>query len=540
MRGFVLVDLPFTIFLLSLVHFAVPVLGQGSWALLVQNAGISSMHTAVTHYGTVIMLDRTDIGPSEINLTNGVCRDDPNDLTLTHDCSAHSVMFTPGSNSIRPLFIQTDTWCSSGQFFPDGTLVQTGGDDDGLNKVRRFTPCPSDGTCDWVESTSEFLQDGRWYATNQLLPDERQIVIGGRSVYTYEFIPANGVSKTTLPFLQQTDDAQHDNYYPFVHLLPDGNLYIFANRDSIIYNYQTQTVVKTFPTIPGEPRNYPSAGSSVMLPLSGSDAYGTVEVLVCGGAQLDCFLYPAPFPNASQTCGRITVTSANPAWEMEYMPFRRAMGDMLFLASGDVLIINGVQNGCQGWGNAINPTLNPVVYQPNAASGSRFVVQSPSTIPRVYHSTANLLPDGRVLVAGSNTHQFYTFTGDFPTELRVEAFSPAYLDSGNGAIRPSIVSSPSTIVYSQQFSVTVSVSTAPSGNLGINLISSPFTTHSYAQGLRFLQLSVGSQISTGTGTYVVNVTAPPSPTIAPPSYYMLSVENQGIPSTAAWVQVVYA
>lgn len=513
---------------------------DGSWKLLVHNAGIASMHTAVTHYGTVVFLDRTNIGPSQINLTNGVCRDNPNDLTLTHDCTAHSVLFTPGRNSIRPLFIYTDTWCSSGQFFSDGTLVQTGGDNDGLTKVRRFTPCPSDGSCNWVEAADVSLQDGRWYATNQLLPDGRQIVIGGRSVFTYEFIPPNGSSKTFLPFLKQTDDAQNDNYYPFVHLLPDGNLFIFANRESIVYNYKTSTVVKTFPTIPGEPRNYPSAGSSVMLPLTAADSYKSAEVLVCGGAQLDCFLYPAPFPNASQTCGRISVTSDSPTWEMEYMPFRRAMGDMLFVASGDVLIVNGAQNGCQGWGNAVNPALSPVIYQADADAGSRFVIQAATTIPRVYHSTANLLPDGRVLIAGSNTHQFYTFTGDFPTELRVEAFSPSYLDAANDGSRPSVTKAPTNIVYGKQFSLQVAVSTPPSAKFGINLISSPFTTHSYSQGLRFLRLEVSGQTRMGGNSYVVTATAPTGPTVAPPAYYMLLVENKGIPSTASWVQMTFS
>ncbi len=54
----------------------------------------------------------------------------------THDCTAHSAVYTPGTNKIRPLFIFTDTWCSSGQFRADGTLVQTGGDADGNSKVK--------------------------------------------------------------------------------------------------------------------------------------------------------------------------------------------------------------------------------------------------------------------------------------------------------------------------------------------------------------------------------------------------------------------
>ena len=40
----------------------------GAWQVLLNNAGIASMHTAVTHYNTLVLLDRTDIGPSQIAL----------------------------------------------------------------------------------------------------------------------------------------------------------------------------------------------------------------------------------------------------------------------------------------------------------------------------------------------------------------------------------------------------------------------------------------------------------------------------------------
>ncbi len=164
--------------------------GGGSWELLLQNAGIASMHTALTHFGTLVLLDRTDIGASLLNLpgnaaaphshscqsfraffpsiyawhswflpspfltvvlvwlranflkncflsaADGTCRNDPLDLMLKHDCSAHSVLYDPSTNTVRPLTILTDTWCSSGQFMPDGTLLQTGGDYDGATKIR--------------------------------------------------------------------------------------------------------------------------------------------------------------------------------------------------------------------------------------------------------------------------------------------------------------------------------------------------------------------------------------------------------------------
>lgn len=52
---------------------------------------------------------------------------------------------------------------------------------------------------------------------------------------------------------------------------------------------------------------------------------------------------------------------------------------------------------------AQDPALRPVYYNPTAAAGSRFDTSaSASTIPRMYHSTATLLADGSVFVAGSN------------------------------------------------------------------------------------------------------------------------------------------
>jgi hypothetical protein len=53
--------------------------GGGTWEVVVENAGIASMHTAVTHYGNVVLLDRTNIGPSQLPLPKGVCRNNPLD-----------------------------------------------------------------------------------------------------------------------------------------------------------------------------------------------------------------------------------------------------------------------------------------------------------------------------------------------------------------------------------------------------------------------------------------------------------------------------
>ncbi len=66
---------------------------QGGWEVIVNNAGIASMHTAVTHYNTAVLLDRTDIGPSQLPLPDGVCRNDPNDQVISDSASFHWIWF---------------------------------------------------------------------------------------------------------------------------------------------------------------------------------------------------------------------------------------------------------------------------------------------------------------------------------------------------------------------------------------------------------------------------------------------------------------
>ncbi|KAI3820965.1 hypothetical protein L1987_08521 [Smallanthus sonchifolius] len=165
----------------------------------------------------------------------------------------------------------------------DGSLVQTGGFNDGEQVVRVFNK--SCNKCDWKEIEYGLVQR-RWYATNNILPDGRQIVIGGRRQYNCEFYPKRVSSEKaySLPFLVQTyDPDSENNLYPFVFLNTDGNLFIFANNHAILYNYSRNQVLKTFPEIPGgEPRNYPSTGSAVLLPLliiQGKVA--VVEILMC-------------------------------------------------------------------------------------------------------------------------------------------------------------------------------------------------------------------------------------------------------------------
>ncbi|KAL7597532.1 hypothetical protein Lser_V15G21758 [Lactuca serriola] len=534
-----------TLFLASLLYPTATALG-GSWSLLKQSIGISGMHMQQLPNDRVIIFDRTDVGASKIALPDGKCREDKNDLTLKKDCTAHSVEYDVASNSVRPLMILTDTWCSSGALMPDGSLMQSGGFNDGERVVRVFKGFCN--KCDWVEMPNGLIQR-RWYATNHILPDGRMIVIGGREQFNYEFFPKTAKTQKTydLPFLLQTHDAKiENNLYPFVFLNPDGHLFVFANNGAILFDYSRNQVLKKYPEIPGgDPRNYPSSGSAVLLPLSlVNGKVDSVEILVCGGAPKGAFVNAKKgiFNEALDTCGRIKISDPDPKWSMEKMPMSRVMGDMLLLPNRNVLIINGGSKGTAGWGYGRNPVLNPVIYRHDNPINSRFEVQNPSTIPRMYHSTAILLRDTRILVCGSNAQEFYTFTNVlFPTELSLEAFSPSYLNPNLHGTRPKIIS-PATqtrIRYNERIIIRFIVENKVDPNsISVTLVAPSFNTHSFSMNQRLMVLDGGNTVNAvGKSTYEVNAMAPPSGNIAPAGFYMLFVVHQEVPSDGIWVSM---
>ncbi|PNX96010.1 galactose oxidase [Trifolium pratense] len=555
---FPLLLLPLVIIITTTVTIPSPAEARGGqWQLLQNNIGVVGMHMQLLHNDRVIIFDRTDFGLSNLSLSNGRCRNNPQEQVVKNDCTAHSLEYDVVSNTFRPLFIQTNVWCSSGSVSPNGTLIQTGGFNDGDRTVRTFNPCPN---CDWQEFNAG-LAARRWYATNHMLPDGRQIIIGGRRQFNYEFYPkkdATAKNIYSLPFLVQTNDAgAENNLYPFVFLNVDGNLFIFANNRAILFDYNNNNVVKTYPSIPGgEPRNYPSTGSAVLLPLRNlQKASVEAEVMICGGAPKGSFqkTLQGSFIGALNTCARIKITDPNPNWVMETMPGGRVMSDMLLLPNGDVLLINGAAMGSAGWESGRNPILNPFLYKPNGVNGSRFQLQNPSSIPRMYHSTAVLLRDGRVLVAGSNPHIDYKFGNVlFPTELRLEAFSPSYLEAGSDDLRPTLVfpvpQSQTKLKYGQKLKVRFQIKAKLVKNLvSVTMLAPSFNTHSFSMNQRLLVLDevkptnkVSSKIVVGKSAlvYQVEVTIPSSPILAPPGYYLLFVVHQEIPSQGVWVQLL--
>ncbi|XP_054821814.1 aldehyde oxidase GLOX-like [Prosopis cineraria] len=189
----------------------------GQWQLLLNSFGVVGMHMALTHHNTVVMFDQTGAGPSNYRLRrrfNGTRCTSRDDL-MDSICYAHSIEFDISSNKLRPLKLDFDPWCSSGSFLSNGTLVQIGGYSNGAKRIRVFRPC-RDHQCDWRQAKKS-LSDRRWYASSQILPrHDRVVVVGGRGVFTYEFVPKldSRESSFALPFLHQTNDRKSDQGLP--------------------------------------------------------------------------------------------------------------------------------------------------------------------------------------------------------------------------------------------------------------------------------------------------------------------------------------
>ncbi|XP_061371528.1 aldehyde oxidase GLOX1-like [Gastrolobium bilobum] len=535
----------------------------GRWEVISQESGVSAMQINLMPTNKIVVYDATVYRVSRLKYPKGVpCVPFKNENTKQQllDCFAHSMEYDIETNQVRPLKVTADPWCSCGGLTPDGTLVSAGGFADGGKTIRYVGGgnC-KDKNCDWREYNNK-LKEERWYGSQAILATGDYIVIGGRRSFSYEFIPTKEGQAPDkpyfFPFLYETSDIDENNLYPFAHLSTDGNLFIFSNNRSLLLNPTSNKVVRTFPVLPGGSRNYPASGMSALLPIKLDDATNVnngggvikAEVIVCGGNTHDSFYLAETqklFLPALKDCNRMIITDPKPKWESEEMPSGRTMGDAMVLPNGQLLFINGAQKGTAGWWDADQPNFTPELYSPEKPKGQRFKVLKPTQISRMYHSTAAVLPNGKIWVAGSNTHDTYKDKDKFPTETRVEAFSPPYLDQNLDKFRPQIVVDLSSkkLRYGHNFQTHFSVNDIDGGNMltkndiKVTMYFPPFTTHGVNMNQRLLVLKIKSIAEEPNGSYKVKPEAPPSGKVAPPGYYLLFVVHRGVPSKGMWVHI---
>ena len=156
------------------------------------------------------------------------------------------------------------------------------------------------------------------------------------------------------------------------------------------------------------------------------------------------------------------------------------------------------------------------MYNP---STKRYTAVAADPEPRGYHSTALLLPDGRVMTYGNNP-------GDGSFNEKISIYSPPYLFHG---ARPQVktVASPTAWHYGKAYNITTNQKI-----VSAELIRPASVTHQSDPNQRYVALP----LSVHGGTIGLNVTS--NPNMAPPGWYMLFVNNaNGVPSVAKWIHL---
>lgn len=435
--------------------------------------GVIGVHAVLLHTGKVLLFHRT------LTATNPARLFDPVSGTLT--------------DVNPPLDMEYDLFCSAHVTAPDGEVFVVGGtawngaNGDGTEQTAFFDPA----TESWrVGPTMTAL---RWYPTVTTLANGDAMVVAGsvqlgNQVGEVERFDASSGDFSVLP----SSATSTMKTYPRMFLLRDGRLVrVGIEIETRFLDPETATWT-TGPSM----STARVRGSAVLLP-------GLDRILAVGGAK-------------SQTGATLASTeildlgAAQPEWQPSgsmHVPRRNV--NVVLLPDGKVLAVGG-NKGTEPFND---PVLSSELYDPATGSWSLMASQE---APRAYHSTAVLLPDGRVLSAGQNSGTMQT---------TMEIYSPPYLFAGP---RPTISSAPTDVTYGATFEV----ATPDAGTVdGAVLIRPGTVTHGVNFDQRSVELSFAREASS------VTVTGPSSGTEAPPGWYLLFLTREGVPSVASWVRV---
>jgi hypothetical protein len=460
----------------------------------------------------------------------------------------------------------------------------------------------NDPSCQWFDNSSELsMQKQRWYSSAESLPDGSVVLIGGfvnggyvnrnfpnidptyscgpsavpdpthacaAAEPTFEFYPSRGGTPAVMNFMTETSGL---NAYAHAFLMPSGKMFVQANLSTIIWDYNNNIETPLPPMPNGVARVYPASGATAMLPLTPANNW-TPTILFCGGSAMpadDYGAYGGPAVNtwefpASNDCQRITpepTDGSSPTYiQDDDMIQRRTMGQFIILPNGKMLVVNGGTNGTAGYATstgqtptiglmpfaeslASGPVGQPAIYDPNAPAGSRWsnAGLATSSIARLYHSSAILLPDGSVMIAGSNPNIDVNTTSIYPTTYKAEYFYPSYFAA---TIRPQPSGVPQTLSYGgNSFDITIPASSysgsanTAAANATVVVTRGGFTTHAMNMGQRYVQLNNTYTVNSDGSITLHTAQVPPNPSLLTPGPALLWVTVNGIPSNGTMVQV---
>jgi hypothetical protein len=210
----------------------------------------------------------------------------------------------------------------------------------------------------------------------------------------------------------------------------------------------------------------------------------------------------------------------------------RLLSDVVLLPDGTAFVVNGISKGAAS-GHSSGSVFQADLFDPSTETFTPMA--PPSTAhPRAYHSTAVLLPDGRVAIAGNTGAYNNPEAGGPPPfdDTSIQVFNPPYLFAGP---RPVVTGVPDSVEYG----ATITIGNAGDPPIARVLMMRPCAvTHSMDMDQRAIWLSASRAAGVlnvqGGGTFTF--TLPSDPSLAPPGPYMLFfLSDAGVPSVASFV-----
>ena len=447
---------------------------------------------------------------------------DYNYFLATHHAAPYTpnlLLYNPNTNQYLHMTLPTSNmFCSGSTYLPDGKLLVLGGHGPSAIPIHGLQTAYGNNhveiynyvTNTWSRGPS--MSQGRYYGSAITLGTGQALVMAG---YNEDGVNDAQIEAYTegqgFRVLSGANTANYPDWYPALYQLSSGLVFgASPGKRTFLLNPQGNGQIA-----PGPPLNYQRRyyGASVMyapnqiLDIGGNAAAGRAA---SGGNNL-----------ITKTAETINFNDPNPNWHYTgSMKYARWFENATLLPDGTVLVTGGTREQDDPSGNALRGAVYAgEIWNP---STGQWTTMSSMKVPRLYHSTAILLPDGRVLVAGGGEP---SVTGEAPntTHQNMQIFSPPYLFKGP---QPEISSAPSVATYGQ----TISVSSPDAGSIAaVNLVTPGTTTH----GVNFTQRIVHASFTVAPdGTLQVQM--PTNPNDAPPGPYMLFLLNQqGVPSKAA-------
>jgi hypothetical protein len=443
-----------------------------------------------------------------------------------------AVVWDYENGAFKTLVTPTDVFCCGHAALADGRLLVAGGTleyqrgDAKLGTLKGFQ-----GECaaylfdplieEFIRVAS--MQDGRWYPSLMTLPDGHILTVSGLSATLQPKDPAgNEFSKVTKiheHYAQNNgwtrlNDGPDWPLYPHLFLLLDGR-----------YFYSGGHVFGSA----GRPPGWLDPATSAFVPMAAADIAADFDLdhrdqsasVLLPPAQAQRVMIMGGGGGDPET-GIKAVHIADPlAGSPKYvtapsMAFERIHPNAVVLPDRTVFVSGGEQK----LEDRSSAALDAEIYDPVA---NTWLLAAKATVPRLYHGIAILLPDGRVLTAGSNPESADPGGG----ELRLELFHPPYLFRGP---RPFI----QNVAREWTYGSAIEVHTPHARHIKwLSLVRPMATTHSWDSNQRLVDLPFEVR-----GFCHLNARAPEQPTLAPPGWYMLFiVDHAGVPSVAAWVHL---